>query len=233
MPNVTCPRCKSSDIQKDGSIIAARGRVQRYRCVDCAKKFHPSLKDQPIVEKQGYWDIENSQVGRGAGNFGVIFCWCIRDRETHVTVGDCLRHRSLSEEKRVVKSMITEMRRYDRLFTWYGTNHDVPISRTRAEFHGLDFPTYQELLHTDLYYSFRYKFKLHSNKQDNAANFFGMPDQPSPLTPAIWVKMLLGGKKEFDEAMEFIFEHCSEDVEQTQWIHERIEKYMAGTRRTI
>ena len=226
-----CPRCGSLNITMKGSILAARGRVQRYYCTDCYKKFHPSLLTQPIEEKQGYWDIETSQAGRGAGNFGVIWCWAIRDRKSGVIVGDYMRKRAVSEEKRVIKSMIAEMRLYDRLFTWYGVGHDVPVSRSRAEAHGLDFPAYQELLHTDLYFSFRGKFKLHSNKQDNAALFLGMPAQEHGLTPAIWIDLLIGN---FNRAIRgHVYPHCREDVDQTAWVHERIEKYMQGTRRTL
>lgn len=228
---MNCPRCNSVNIIKDGSIIAARGRVQRFECTDCNKKFHPPLADQPVVQREGYWDIETSQAGRGAGNFGIIYCWCIRDRDMRYTVGDHMHSRTRKEEKRIVGSMLKEMRLYDRLYTWYGTHHDAPISRSRAEHYGLDFPGYQEVLHTDLYYSFRSKFKLHSNKQDVAAEFFGQPPQAHSLRPETWVNALFDDT--FKEAIQHIYEHCKEDVEQTQWVHERIEKYMQGTRRTL
>ena len=226
-----CPRCKSLNVVKHGSIIAARGRVQRYTCNDCGKRFHPSLKDQPIREREGYWDIETSQAGRGAGNFGIIYCWCILDRQTGHILGDHMRTRSRAEEKRIVASMIRAMRQFDRLYTWYGTGHDAPVARSRAECYGLDFPGYQEVLHTDLYYAFRGKFKLHSNRQDSAAEFFGQPPQAHQLRPSTWVDAMFNDT--FKSAIEHIYLHCEEDVVQTQWIHERIEKYLMGTRRTL
>ena len=227
-----CPRChEESNIVMNGSIVAARGRVQRYECQECGKKFHPSLLLQPIGERQGYWDIETSQAGRGAGNFGIIYCWCIKSRTTGLTAGDYMHRRTRAEEKRVVQSMITELRKFDRVFTWYGTRHDATISRSRAEHYGLDFPGYQELLHTDLYFSFRSKFQLHSNRQDAVAEFFGMAQQDHSLRPATWTDALFNDT--FKEAIAHIFQHCEEDVDQTAVIHERIEKYMMGTRRTL
>ena len=226
-----CPRCRGFHTRRHGSIIAARGRVTRYDCLDCGKRFHPSLKEQPIVEREGYWDIETSQAGRGAGNFGIIYCWCILDRKSGVTTGDHMKSRSRTEEKRIVASMIKDMRRFDRLYTWYGTGHDAPIARSRAEFYGLDFPGYQDLLHTDLYYAFRGKFKLHSNRQDSAAEFFGQPLQAHHLRPETWVNAMFNDT--FKEAIAHIYAHCEEDVAQTQWVHDRIEKYMMGTKRTI
>ena len=226
-----CPRCNSDRVTKHGSILAARGRVQRYECGGCNKKFHPPLAEQPITEVGGYWDIETSQAGRGAGNFGIVYCWCILNRETGVTEGDCMRSRTRKEEKRIVAHLISAMRRYDRLYTWYGVGHDAPIARSRAEYYGLAFPGYQEVLHTDLYFSFRPKFKLHSNRQDAVAEFFNMPPQQHHLRPAPWTDALFNDT--FKEAMKHIYAHCAEDVKQTQWIHDRIEKYMMGTRRTL
>jgi len=226
-----CPRCNSLNIAKKGSILAARGRVQRYECKDCWKKFHPSLKLQPILEKEGYWDIETSQAGRGAGNFGIIYCWAIMDRITGKIEADHMKSRTRAEEKRIVSSMLKAMRDFDRLYTWYGTGHDVPISRSRAEYYGLDFPGYQEVAHVDLYYAFRGKFKLHSNRQDAAAEFFGQPAQKHHLKPEIWTNAMFNDT--FTEAIKHIDLHCKEDVAQTKWVHERIEKYMMGNRRTL
>lgn len=142
-----------------------------------------------------------------------------------------MHSRTRKEEKRIVSTMLTAMRGFDRVYTWYGTHHDGPISRSRAEYYGLDFPGYQEVLHTDLYYSFRSKFKLHSNKQDVAAEFFGQPLQEHSLRPEVWVNALFDDT--FKSAIRHIYEHCREDVAQTQWVHERIEKYMMGSRRTL
>jgi len=228
---VKCPRCKSKNIKKEGSIIASRGRVQRFRCHDCWKKFHPPLLAQPVREIEGYWDTETSQAGRGAGNFGIIYCWAILNRKTGQVFSDAMKCRTRSEEKRIVKSMIAAMVKFDRLYTWYGTNHDGPISRSRAEYYGLDFPAYQDVAHTDLYYSFRGKFKLHSNRQDSAAEFFEMPEQKHKLKPKIWVDALFDDT--FKSAIKHIDLHCKEDVHQTQYIHERIEKYIKGVSRGL
>jgi len=226
-----CPRCKSPDYIKSGSITAARGRVQRYQCIECDKKFHDPLKDQPITEIEGYWDIETSQAGRGAGNFGIIYTWAILDRESGKAEHDYMKSRTRKEEKRIVGTMIECMREFDRLYTWFGTGHDVPISRSRAEHYGLDFPGYQEVLHTDLYFSLRGKFRLHSNRQDAVAEFLGMEPQEHKLRPETWVDALFDDT--FKAAIKHIDAHCVEDVFQTRYCHERAEKYLKGNRVTI
>lgn len=224
----SCPRCGALTDRKAGSITAARGRVQRYLC-KCGKKFHQSLLTLPIVEKEGYFDIETSQAGRGAGNFGVIYSWAILDRKTEKVYGDYMRSRTIREELRILKSMLKTMRLFDRLYTWYGTHHDMPVARSRAEYHRLDFPEYQEVLHSDLYYAFRSRFRLHSNRQDAVAEFFGMKEQDHKLRPDTWVRAAFGDKR----ALKHIFAHNIEDVWQTKFIHERIEKYISGTRRSM
>jgi len=227
----SCPRCSKDHIVRSGSILAARGRVQRWRCMDCSKKFHPPLAVMPIVEREGYWDIETSQAGRGAGNFGILYSWAIKDRKTGKIRGDHMKGRTRAEEKRVLVTMLEDFKRYDRLYTWYGTRHDVTVSRSRCEYYSLDFPPYQTLLHTDLYYAWRSKFALHSNRQDSVAEFLGQPPQEHSLRPSVWTDALFNDS--FKRAIKFIYAHNIEDTHQTHFIHERLEKYMMGTSRSI
>ena len=94
---IFCPICRSDRIIKHGSILGPKGRIQRYDCKNCGKRFHPSLKEIPLVE--GFFDIETSQAGRGAGNFGIMYSWAIKVGGKNQVYYDVLR----SEERRVGK----------------------------------------------------------------------------------------------------------------------------------
>jgi len=227
-----CDRCGSDYVHKHSTkVTLARGQSQRYQCQKCARIFHDPLSTLPILEVEGYWDIETSQAGRGAGNFGIMYSWAIKNRKTGRVHGDHMKERTRAEEKRILSSMLADFKRYDRLYTWYGTRHDVTISRSRSECYGLDFPSYQTLHHTDLYFSWRSKFALHSNRQDSVAEFLGQPPQEHSLRPSVWVDALFNDT--FKKAIKFIYKHNVEDTHQTHFIHERMEKYMMGVKRSI
>lgn len=227
MKSLVCPRCGGARIRRHGSILSARGRVQRYECRDCNKKFHPSLKTQPMELREGYLDIETSQAGRGAGEWGIVYSWALKERGGKVR-SDVMRERSLKEERRILVSLIRELKDFDMVYTWYGTGHDIPILRTRALKHGLKFPEYMELYHTDLLYVCRHRFKLTSNRLAHVCEFFGIPDK-TPLDPDIWVRASFGDKKAFA----YIHAHNIGDVVALEKVHERLEPFYRGVRRSI
>lgn len=225
---LVCPRCGAQNCSKAGSILSARGRVQRYLCRECHKRFHPSLKSVPLSEKEGYLDIEASQAGRGAGQWGLIYSWALKERGGSVH-SDYLRHRSLKDEKRLVASLLRALKRLDRVYTWYGTRFDIPMIRTRALFHGLEFPEYMSLFHTDLYYVARGRLLLSSNRLANVQQFLRLPDEKTPLEPEIWQRAAFGDKK----AIAYIHTHNIQDVIVLEQAHERLENYFPGARRSI
>ena len=144
-----CDRCGSDNVHKHSTKVSlARGKSQRYQCQKCARIFHDPLSMLPQEENIAFFDIETSQAGRGAGNFGIIYSYCLLEHKTDKIYGTCMRTRSIKEEKRVVKQMCKDLRRFDRVLGWYSTHHDIPVSRSRAEFHGLDFPGYSEVYNT-------------------------------------------------------------------------------------
>lgn len=216
-------------MRKTGSILAARGRVQRYECRECGKKFHPSLKTQPMELREGYLDIETSQAGRGAGQWGIVYSWALKDRGGEI-LSDVMKERTLKEEKRIIASLIKALKNFDMVYTWYGTGHDIPILRTRAVKHGLRFPEYMELYHTDLLYVARHRFKLSSNRLENWCKFLGIPEKnQTPLDPDVWIQASFGDRKAFKH----ILQHNIEDVIALEKVHVVLEPYYRGVRKSV
>jgi uncharacterized protein YprB with RNaseH-like and TPR domain len=220
-----CPRCTSGSVFKSGSILAARGRVQRYECRNCRKKFHPSLKTQPIEETQGYFDIESTDLN---AEFGILLTWAFKQRGQEVQ-SDYLRRRTLTEEKRILKTLLPVLSSVDTVFTWYGTGFDLPMLRSRCMEHGLEYPTYMDLKHVDLYYVGRSKLQMKSNRLQRVAEFLGFEGKTS-VEPKIWKQAMWGSPKAFRQALEWILEHNRVDVEVLEKVHERLEPYMTGRR---
>lgn len=219
-----CPRCGSSNVIKHGSILAARGRVQRFECKDCYKKWHPSLLDQPIVKVQGYLDIEASQL---TASFGHMFSWAMKLRKGKI-LNDYIKARTLKEEKRIVGTLLKALKSVDEVVTYYGTRFDIPFIRTRALYHELEFPEYMSMSHLDLYYVARSRMRMHSNRLATVSQFLGIQGK-TPLEPEIWVQASFGDK----EAIKYIKEHNIQDVIILEKVHDKLEPFMRGVQRSV
>lgn len=220
-----CPRCGSEHgFRRDGSILSPRGRVQRYTCMTCQKKFHPSLKTQVLNLREGFLDIEASQL---TASFGHTISWAIKERGGKVT-HDVLRHRSLADEKRLLRSLLRVLKKFDLIYTYYGTGFDVPFLRTRCMYHNLPFPEYMMLYHRDVYYMVRSRMNLHSKRLAVVAEFLGIPGK-TRVDPAIWVAASFGDKK----ALKYILAHNIEDVRVLEAVYERVEPFTQGINRSI
>jgi uncharacterized protein YprB with RNaseH-like and TPR domain len=225
-----CPRCGNDGItgfgfRRSGSILSPRGRVQRYVCRKCSKKFHPSLKAQPLVLKEGYLDIE--AMGLKA-NFDPIIAWSILSRDTDKITCDLIPRWNMGAEKEIVRSLVKEMDKYDRLITYNGTMYDIPFIRTRALRHGLKFPEYMALYHHDLYFVARGRLSAHRKNLGTVARVLGVIDKLE-LDPRDWEAAQFGDRA----ALKRILEHNKQDVRVLKAVHEVLEPFYQGTNRSI
>lgn len=223
-----CPRCTGFDIFKHGSILSSRGRVQRYECRTCHKKFHPSLKMVPLVEREGFLDIECSQL---KSSFGHIYCGCLKERGDPKIQVFQLKQRTLRSEGAMLRDLVQALRKFDRIYTYYGTRFDIPFMRTRCLYHGIEFPEYMQLYHTDLYFVARNRLAtLHSKRLEAVCKFLGIEGK-TPLDSEVWVKACFNDT--FDEAMRYIIEHNKGDVVILEKLLDRIEPFFRGTNRSV
>ena len=172
-------------------------------------------------EREGYLDIETTNL---QASYGIILCWCIYDakndimHEGQITADDLA---SVHLDKRITQELIDCMRRFDRVYTFYGTKFDLPFIRTRAIVHGLDFPIFQTLFHKDVYYIVRNKFRLHSNKLVVACEVLLGKSDKTRITPDYWTRALMGHK----ESLDYILQHCRNDVTDLCKLHRKVEDY--------
>lgn len=169
--------------------------------------FSCFLKDYDVKERLGFLDIETSNL---KADFGIVLCWCILDDQNKM-FDDSLSKKDIiadHEDKRVVQSCIEMMLTFDRIITHYGTYFDIPFLRTRSLIHGIKFPEYGQLWHSDVWKLARRSLCIHSNRQDCVAEALQGKTIKTRIEHPAWRKAAYGDA----EAIAEVLDHCRHDV---------------------
>ena len=179
------------------------------------------LRSNPDTERLGFIDIESTNL---AADFGIILCYCIADADS-----DTIYHRVITKsdlktclDKKVVEQCLKDMRKFDRLVGFYSTKFDIPFIRTRAVALGVeDFPEYGEIIHNDLYYAVRNKFRLSSNRLENACRILLGNTDKTRIESKYWIKALQGDV----DSLAYILDHCQKDVTDLKKLYNKLIPY--------
>lgn len=187
-------------------------------------------RDAPGVERVATFDIECTNL---QATFGYVFSYCFKEidgsiYERIITSNEIRNHKF---DYYVIKQLCIDIRKFDRIIVYFGKDYrfDIPFVRTRAIFHGLDFPKYKELIVNDLYDIVKKKLRLHRNRLETACEFFGIPCKQHRLDPNTWQKALAGDKKSLD----WILEHNREDVTSTELLWKKLQDYVKNPNTSI
>jgi len=208
-------------------------KAYNYRC----KHKHNGLahlkcymRDKRVEERVGFLDIEASNL---KANFGIVLSWCIKEEGGAISEAVIAPKEIKNEvyDKRILTELCDEMRKFDRLVTYYGGDRrfDLPFLRTRCVHFKLDFPMYKEVAHSDAYTIVRNKLKLHRNSLQAACDFFGIKSKEHRLNSYIWLKCLSGNQ----EALDYVLKHNREDVISTEKLWEKINRYIRIAKTSI
>lgn len=185
--------------------------------------------------KVGYLDIETDGL---RADFSTMLSWCIKEKGGKV-FSDVITKKELFEEtidpdKRLIKSIVDEMKKYKIIVTYYGTRFDIPYIRTKALRYGINFPSYEiftdltkkgtevirikpELIHWDIFYTVKQKLNLSSKSLDNTCDYLGISGK-TPLDKNVWRKAKYGNK----EALKEVLVHNKGDVEILEQLHDKL-----------
>lgn len=202
-----------------------------FRCVHGHTGIdHPKCFDQKnnIVEKVGFLDIESTNL---KANWGYVLCYVIKTGEGKL-IKRTVTPKDIQKgiyDKNLMKQFCEDARKFDRLFTFYGARFDIPFLRTRCIKHGLDFPIFKEIRHTDIYFLLRNRCNLHRKSLQVSCEFFDIAAKGHPIKPDVWFKCMAGNKK----ALDYIMVHCVEDVVATKKLWEKLQNFMKLTQTSI
>jgi len=177
--------------------------------------------------KIGYLDIE---VDNLKANFGTILAWSIKEKGGDVTSGLITKKELFNgkTDKRVVKEILEEMKKYKILVGYYSTKHDIPFIRSKALHYNFEFPGYGTVYHWDLYYTVRAKLKLHRNSLVAATEYLGIKGKTFVPFEA-WRKAKYGDVKSLQE----ILKHNVGDVVILEKLHDRIYPFRKWIRKSV
>jgi uncharacterized protein YprB with RNaseH-like and TPR domain len=174
-------------------------------------------REKGISEKLGILDIESSSL---VCDYGIIWSYCIKEEDGEI-ISNVIKPAELKNhiyDKRLLSDFCQDVRKFDRVVTWYGGGFDLPMLRSRCLKWDLPFPIFNEIKHTDAWKIAKFKLKLHSNRLGVVAEFFGIPAKQHPLKSDIWLQAFGGEQK----ALDYIVVHNKEDVITTERVWKKI-----------
>lgn len=167
------------------------------------------------------FDLECSSLN---ADFGIILCGVVKPQNGDPIVfrADELNKKwktKRSDDSGVVKAIINELGNYDLLAAHNGLKFDLPYLRTRAAKWGLPpLPSYRLI---DPVLIARRNLRLSYNGLERIADFLGV-NTKTRVDGATWLKASLDGDR---EAMDFIVDHCIEDVAMLEKIVDAVKGY--------
>ena len=175
------------------------------------------LKENPQNLRIGFFDTENTALD---AEWGIMLCYCIKQQGGGIIEGVIEKKDLLSEkeDKNVIRKCVDTLKQFDRLITYYGTNYDFPFVRTRAMVNSIPFIEYGGLIHDDVYYIIKHKFKLKRNRQENACRTLLGRTLKTHVNPKIWRKALQGQ----DKALTWVLDHCRRDVKDLERLYNKV-----------
>lgn len=210
-----------------------RHNVKYIHHPNCYEREYPNTK---FTERVGYVDIEATNL---KANFGVVICWCILPNKTNTFIEGCVTPDEMkgiggkkpTRDKRIIGELGVALRKFDRLVVHYGTDRkfDFPFLRSRALWHGADFPKYKELWVTDTWSIAKCKLCLSSNRLATIADFLHIKTKKTPITTEHWLDALSG----FQESLDYILDHCHRDVKILKMTEKIIGPFAARSKTSI
>jgi uncharacterized protein YprB with RNaseH-like and TPR domain len=159
-----------------------------------------------------------------------MLSWCLKYRGGKVVHGIVTKDEIFNgtNDKRIVRELLEELKNVDVVITYYGTGFDVKFLRTRALYWKYLFPAYGSIYHFDVYYRARALLATHRKSLDAVTTFFGIEGK-TPILLATWQKAMYGNKA----ALKEVLVHNVEDVKITEELFDLLEDYSKWTRRSL
>lgn len=204
---------------KDQLVWLSRHTCKAHR-VSYLNHYNCFLAEKGIQERVGFFDIESSNL---KADYGILLTYAIKELDKDEYLQTTITAKDLrgDGDKRIVLACVNHLKDFDRIVTFYGKFFDMPFLRTRAIAHGIEFPEYGQIKHDDLWFLVRAKFKLSSNRLENASRVLLGKTSKTRLDGPLWIKAMMGDPK----ALDYIAEHNRFDVLDLESLYKKVVGY--------
>ena len=174
-------------------------------------------------------DIETTDFN---ADIGIMLSWASKTIGEDGIRSDLITKAELFNEsfdRRLVESLIEEIKGHDALVTYFGTGFDNTFMRTRALIMNIPFPVYGSISHYDVYFTARSKLKLHSKRLDSVARALNCRVQKTPVDISVWQKARWGNP----QALKYVLDHNRADVEVLEEVYHKLRPFVKVQKRSI
>lgn len=177
--------------------------------------------------KIGYLDIESDGL---KADFATMLTWCIKQKDGEVIYDKVTKDELFDgqTDRRIINSLIEELKKYKIIITYFGTGFDVPFVRAKALHYDYIFPSYADLYHFDLYYTVKSKLCISRRSLDAACDYLNIKGK-TPIDREVWRLAKYGDPKALDQ----VLEHNIGDVNISEQLHSKLEPFAKWTKRSI
>lgn len=171
------------------------------------------------------FDIETSHL---QADFGIVLCACIKaDGEKVITFrGDKLIpgwSKKRSDDGPLVQAVALELDKYDVWVAHNGRRFDIPFLNTRLIKAGYK-PLRTPKVLIDPVELARNKLRMSYNSLEKLAQHLGC-NSKTDVDPNQWLRAILDGDT---KAMNYIVEHCREDVVTLEFVVDKVKELSSG-----
>jgi uncharacterized protein YprB with RNaseH-like and TPR domain len=177
-----------------------------------------------MEERIGFLDIETSNLD---ANFGFTLAYCIKELDNDNILYGTISKKDIDKyppdkpDTDLIKCLIKDMLKFDRVVGHYSSRFDIPFIRTRALYCSVDFPEYGSLVQDDTWIWARKKLKLSSNRLDTIVLAILGKTNKNRIEFKYWI----AGSRGDEKALQYILNHCKRDVEDLERVWKKINKF--------
>lgn len=203
---------------------------------------HPNcfVREYLLENKQyirGFLDIEASNL---AADFGIVLSYVIKEEGKKKYYFDVIKKEDLMNgnlDKNVIKSLVNDLKNFDEIITYNGTNFDLKFIRSRYLYWAkrdtkfakeVQFPHYGYIKHKDVMYMARSRLRLHRHRLEDVTRHLNIKGK-NHIEPEYWIKALTGNKK----SLKYILDHNKRDVIILEKVYKDLEPYIRKTNKSI
>jgi len=195
--------------------------------------YHCYLTEQPdMKERIGFFDIETHGFDANGGIM-LSYFFKIKDKDEFlydvINIDDIKKYPQDQSDKRIIRSLIKDLKLFDRIVTHYGRKFDNPYTRTRALMLGIDFPCFGSIQNDDTWVIARKKLKLNNNRQETLERALFGKVHKTHFSFKYWLAAVRGDKK----ALAYILDHNKRDVIALEKIWYKLKDFVSKTNCSI